>query len=91
MGQESMPACTATLRTWLNARMPESNKNIVQNVWVQEIARLAESESGMDSPRADSELDLGVSDFSTPELLQVQQQRNPTMSSMQTLSCWRPV
>lgn len=38
---------------------------------MQEIARLVESETGMDSPRADSELDLGISDFSTPELLQV--------------------
>lgn len=40
---------------------------------MQEVARLAESESGMDSPRADSELDLGVSDFSTQDLLQVGQ------------------
>ncbi len=40
---------------------------------MQEMTRLQDSESGMDSPRADSELDLATSDFSTPELLQVPQ------------------
>jgi hypothetical protein len=39
---------------------------------MQEMTRLQDSESGMDSPRADSELDLATSDFSAPELLQVQ-------------------
>lgn len=36
---------------------------------MQEVARLVES--GLDSPRADSQLELGVSDFSTQDLLQV--------------------
>ena len=38
---------------------------------LQELTRLHESETGMDSPRAESELDLATSDFSVPELLQV--------------------
>lgn len=48
-----------------------STKAVEKTLCIQEVARLAENDSGMDSPRADSELDLGVSDFSTPELLQV--------------------
>lgn len=37
---------------------------------MQEMTRLQDSESGMDSPRADSELDL-ASEFSVPDLFQV--------------------
>ncbi|KAL0054630.1 hypothetical protein WJX82_000216 [Trebouxia sp. C0006] len=45
----------------------------------KEMTRLQDSESGMDSPRADSELDLATSDFSAPELLQGQGMRNAEM------------
>lgn len=37
---------------------------------LQEVSRLAENDSGLDSPRADSECDLANSEFSTPELFQ---------------------
>ena len=38
---------------------------------LQELTRLQESDSGLDSPRADSDYDLAGSELSSPELLQV--------------------
>ncbi len=56
---------------------------------MQEMTRLQDSESGMDSPRADSELDLATSDFSAPELLQVQQlpPKTPALPMCYSLTC----
>ena len=37
----------------------------------QDMTRLQENDSGLDSPRADSDYDLAGSELSSPELLQV--------------------
>ena len=41
------------------------------NMPLQELTKLSENDSGLDSPRADSEYDLAASEFSAPDLFQV--------------------
>ncbi len=71
-------SCMLSFDNWYHAQLqqlvfcPASATGSMRCVYVlQELTRLQESESGLDSPRADSELDLATSDFSTPDLLQV--------------------
>ncbi|KAL3132931.1 hypothetical protein ABBQ38_006845 [Trebouxia sp. C0009 RCD-2024] len=45
----------------------------------KELTKLSENDSGLDSPRADSEYDLAASEFSTPELFQGQGMRDAEM------------